>query len=70
MKDICPIMSYRNGDIVECTDRCAWFDTDLMECAVSRLNGNTKRLKDIDIQLDAISNAIQQLDLTNKISGN
>ncbi len=64
MRDICPIMSYRNGDIIECTDDCALFDLDLRECAISRLNGNTKRLEDIDIQLDAIANAIDQLGAT------
>lgn len=45
--DVCPIMSIGRKTPAHCTESCAWFDTELKECAVSRINGNLKLLKDI-----------------------
>lgn len=56
-KDICPMMSNGENE-VECTDHCAWFDTDLQECAISRINGNSKGLQDLDQSLEYISNNV------------
>lgn len=50
MNDICPMMSSADGEVL-CTSRCAWYDTELNECAVSRINGNTKWLETISKEL-------------------
>jgi hypothetical protein len=55
MKDICPIMSI-GGVEKDCTDRCAWYDTSLRECAISRINGNLKVLEDAKELISAINN--------------
>lgn len=47
MKDICPILSIGKDEPVDCNEYCAWFDTQDRECAVSRINGNLKRLEDL-----------------------
>jgi predicted ArsR family transcriptional regulator len=47
MLDICPIMSIGKPKPVNCTSNCAWFDTNLEECAMSRINANLKYLQDI-----------------------
>lgn len=64
MFDICPFMSIGKDTPVECLPQCALFDTKLKECAFSTINGNTKRLTDIENKLDMISTAIGQLDVT------
>ena len=43
--DICPIMSIGKKEPALCTEKCAWFDTKEEECAISRINGNTKWLQ-------------------------
>lgn len=45
--DICPIMSIGKKEPVYCTDSCAWFDTDVLGCAIAQIDGNLKWLKDI-----------------------
>lgn len=47
MDDICPILSIGKEEPVNCTDRCAWYDTTECECAISRINGNLKVLEDL-----------------------
>lgn len=46
-RDICPIMSIGQKEVVLCTRNCAWYDTDKDECAVSRINGGLKDIADI-----------------------
>ena len=58
--DICPILSIGKAGPVECTHSCAWFDTELAECAVSRINGALKNLE----SLNEIPGAINALDST------
>lgn len=43
--DICPIMSIGKEKAVNCTERCAWFDTEREECAMSVINGSLKNLR-------------------------
>ena len=48
--EICPLMSTAT-DKAPCSSRCAWYDDELAECAISRINGNTKWLQDISEKL-------------------
>lgn len=43
--DICPIMSIGKETAVNCTEQCAWFDTEREECAMSVINGSLKNLR-------------------------
>lgn len=48
----CPLLSAGREDPVECLERfCNWWDDELEECAISRINGNTKNLLDINKKL-------------------
>ncbi len=68
MGDICPFMSIGKNKPEHCIERCALFDTELKECAFSRINGNTKSLNDIEAKLGTLSSAIEQLELTIKMN--
>ena len=46
--DICPIMSIGKDLTVNCTEKCAWFDTERLECALSVINGSLKNLRPED----------------------
>lgn len=48
--EICPLMSTAT-DKAPCSSRCAWYDDELAECTISRINGNTKWLQDISEKL-------------------
>lgn len=64
MNDICPIMSIGKSNAVDCTPRCAWFDTEYSECALSRINANLKCLEDVSKNSNETTTAISQLDNT------
>lgn len=42
--EICPLMSTAT-DKAPCSSRCAWYDDELAECAISRINGNKNGYK-------------------------
>ena len=46
--NICPIMSIGKDLTVNCTEKCAWFDTERLECALSVINGSLKNLRPED----------------------